>query len=40
MLVLARREFRELMDEFPEVRLQVLEAAARRLRALDHAGIH
>lgn len=40
MLVLARREFRELMDEFPEVRLQVLEAAARRLRALDHGGIH
>ena len=40
MLVLARREFRELMDEFPEVRLQVLEAAALRLRALDHAGIH
>ena len=40
MLVLARREFRELMDEFPEVRLQVLEAAALRLRALDHTGIH
>ena len=40
MLVLARREFRELMDEFPDVRLHVLEAAARRLRALDHAGIH
>jgi CRP/FNR family transcriptional regulator, cyclic AMP receptor protein len=40
MLVLARREFRELMDEFPEVRLHVLEAAALRLRALDHTGIH
>ena len=40
MLVLARREFRELMDEFPEVRLQVLEAAARRLRALDRDAVH
>lgn len=40
LLVLARREFRELMDEFPEVRLQVLEAAARRLRALDRDAVH
>ena len=40
MLVLARREFGALMDEFPEVRLQVLETVARRLRTLDHDAVH
>ena len=40
LLVLARREFQTLLDEFPEVRLQVLETVARRLRSLDHDAIH
>jgi CRP/FNR family transcriptional regulator, cyclic AMP receptor protein len=40
LLVLARREFQALMDEFPDIRLQVLEAVARRLRTLDPEGLH
>jgi CRP/FNR family cyclic AMP-dependent transcriptional regulator len=40
LLVLARREFQSLMDEFPDIRLRVLEAVARRLRALDPEGLH
>jgi CRP/FNR family transcriptional regulator, cyclic AMP receptor protein len=40
LLVLARREFQTLLDEFPEIRLQVLEAVARRLRALDPDAVH
>jgi CRP/FNR family cyclic AMP-dependent transcriptional regulator len=35
LLVVAHREFHSLMDEFPEIRLRVLEAVARRLRVLD-----
>jgi CRP/FNR family transcriptional regulator, cyclic AMP receptor protein len=40
LLVVARREFQALMDEFPEIRLRVLEAVAHRLRSLDPDGIH
>jgi CRP-like cAMP-binding protein len=40
LLVVARREFHALMDEFPEIRLRVLEAVAHRLRSLDPDGIH
>jgi CRP/FNR family transcriptional regulator, cyclic AMP receptor protein len=40
LLVLARREFQALMDEFPGIRLKVLEAVAHRLRSLDPGGIH
>jgi len=40
LLVLARREFQALMDEFPDIRLRVLEAVAHRLRALDVDHIH
>lgn len=40
LLVLARREFHALMDEFPDIRLRVLEAVAHRLRALDPEGLH
>ncbi|HYI67487.1 MAG TPA: cyclic nucleotide-binding domain-containing protein [Candidatus Limnocylindrales bacterium] len=40
LLVLARREFQALLDEFPEVRLQILETVAHRLRSLDHGAVH
>lgn len=40
LLVLARREFHTLMDDFPEVRLHVLETVAQRLRSLDHDAVH
>ena len=40
LLVLARREFQTLIDEFPAVRLHVFETVARRLRALDHEAVH
>ena len=40
LLVLARREFQALLDEFPEVRLQILETVAHRLRSLDSLRIH
>ncbi|MCV0403342.1 MAG: cyclic nucleotide-binding domain-containing protein [Chloroflexi bacterium] len=40
LLVLARREFHTLMDDFPEVRLHVLETVAQRLRSLDHDRVH
>ena len=40
MLVLARREFGELMDEFPEIRLRILETVVHRLRGLDRDAIH
>ena len=40
LLVLARREFQSLLDEFPDVRLQILETVAHRLRTLDHLAVH
>lgn len=40
LLVLARREFQTLLDEFPNVRLHIFETVAHRLRALDHAAVH
>ncbi len=40
LLVLARREFHTLIDDFPDVRLHVLETVAHRLRALDHDAVH
>lgn len=40
LLVLARREFQTMLDEFPEVRLQILETVAHRLRSLDHGAVH
>ena len=40
LLVLARREFQALLDEFPDVRLQILETVAHRLRSLDHGAVH
>ncbi len=40
LLVVARREFQALMDDFPDIRLRVLEAVAHRLRSLDPDGLH
>jgi CRP/FNR family transcriptional regulator, cyclic AMP receptor protein len=40
LLVLARREFQELLDEFPEIRLRILDGVVHRLRTLDRDAIH
>lgn len=40
LLVLARREFHAMLDEFPDVRMQVLETVAHRLRSLEHDAVH
>ena len=40
LLVVARREFGALLDEFPGIRLRVLESVAGRLRSLDHDAVH
>jgi CRP/FNR family transcriptional regulator, cyclic AMP receptor protein len=40
LLVVGRREFGALLDEFPEIRLRVLESVAGRLRSLDHDAVH
>lgn len=39
-LVLAHREFHSLMDEFPTMRMRVLETLAERVRSLDTASVH
>ena len=40
LLVLARREFQTMLDEFPEIRLRILETVARRLRSLDRDAVN
>jgi CRP-like cAMP-binding protein len=40
LLVVGRRQFHHLLDEFPDVRLQVLEALARRVRAAEPDTAH
>lgn len=40
LLVLGHREFHSLMDDFPSIRLCVLEAVARRLRTLEPEAAH
>lgn len=40
LLVLAHREFDTLIDDYPEVRLCVLQALAERVRKLDPAAAH
>ena len=40
LLVLAHREFVSLLDRFPSIQLQVLQAMAHRLRAADPDAIH
>jgi CRP/FNR family transcriptional regulator, cyclic AMP receptor protein len=40
LLVLARREFQSMLDEFPDVRLHILETVAHRLRSLEQHAVH
>lgn len=40
MLVVGHRDFHALMDEFPTIRVQVLETLARRVRFLDRETAH
>ena len=40
LLVLARREFQTMLDEFPDIRLRILETVARRLRSLDRDAVN
>ncbi len=39
-LVLGHREFHSLMEQFPSIRLGVLESIANRLRALEPDSVH
>jgi CRP-like cAMP-binding protein len=39
-LVLGRREFHSLMDEFPALKMRVLETLAGRIRSLDTSAVH
>lgn len=39
-LVLAHREFHSLMDEFPTMKMRVLETLAERVRSLDTTSVH
>ena len=40
LLVIGRRAFHQLMDEFPSVRMQILETLAARVRNIDTTSIH
>jgi CRP/FNR family transcriptional regulator len=40
LLVLGHRDFHSLMDEFPGLKMRVLETLAKRVRALDTAAVH
>lgn len=40
LLVVGRRQFQQLLDEFPKVRLQVLEALAARVRSAETDAAH
>ena len=40
LLVLGHREFHSLMDQFPKIRMSVLEALARRVRRLEPDEAH
>lgn len=40
LLVLGHRDFHSLMDEFPGLKMRVLETLAKRVRALDTTAIH
>jgi CRP-like cAMP-binding protein len=40
LLILGHREFHSLMDEFPELKMRVLETLAQRVRSLDTSAVH
>ena len=40
LLVVVHRDFHTLMDEFPGLKMRVLETLAKRVRALDTASVH
>jgi len=40
LLVLGHRDFHSLMDEFPGLKMRVLETLAKRVWALDTAAVH
>lgn len=40
LFVLGHREFHALMDQYPAIRLQVLDALARRIRGLETDAAH
>ena len=40
LLVVGRRDFHELLDEFPEIRLQLLDALAHRVRSAETHRAH
>lgn len=40
LLVVGRHDFHSLMDEFPSLKLRVLETLAHRVRSLDTDGVH
>lgn len=40
LLVLGHRDFHSLMDEFPDLKIRVLETLAKRVRTLDTTSVH
>ncbi len=40
LLVVSRRDFQSLVNEFPEIRLQILEALAHRVRTAEPDAAH
>lgn len=40
LLVVGRKQFQQLLEEFPHVRLQVLEALAQRVRSAERDAAH
>ena len=40
LLVLGHRDFHSLMDEFPDMKVRVLETLAKRVRTLDTVSVH
>jgi CRP-like cAMP-binding protein len=40
LFVLGHRDFHSLMDEFPTLKMRVLETLATRVRTLDTVSVH
>ena len=40
LLVVGHREFFSLLEEYPNIQIQVLQALAHRVRVSDPSGIH